>query len=120
MLRLRPVSCRRGLTLVATAVPSTVPTATPSNDASSSPTALTGSSGFVTGSTAGATGEASLHTEASVWFSWVAPSAGIVSFSTTGSAFAAAVFLVRSGVLFSFGEVSAVQRSARRCIVRTR
>ncbi len=68
------------------------PTA-PVNDAFAQATAITGSQGSVTGSTAFASRESGEPNHggsgtASVWYSWTAPDHGVVSLFTTGSSFA--------------------------------
>jgi hypothetical protein len=65
----------------------------PSNDMFASPTAISGSSGSVTGSNAFATKEtgepphAGKDGGASVWFRWTPASSGAVTFTTAGSSF---------------------------------
>ena len=65
----------------------------PVNDAFAQATAISGSQGSVTGSTAFASRESREPTHggsgaASVWYSWTAPDHGVVSLFTTGSSFA--------------------------------
>jgi hypothetical protein len=75
----------------------------PPNDNISRRTTLSGASGVVTGSTAGATAEASepsiadspgVKTNPSVWFKWTAPSTTVLTLDTTGSSFAAQLAVI--------------------------
>lgn len=67
--------------------------APPANDAFGSATAISGTSGTIAGTTAGATKEAGEPSHAgvagarSVWYSWTAPATGPVTIDTIGSAF---------------------------------
>ena len=65
----------------------------PPNDDFTNAFAITGTSGFVTGHTIGASKDSSEPAHAgdvggrSIWYRWVAPTNGFVDFQTTGSAF---------------------------------
>jgi len=71
----------------------TAASAAPANDAFATPTAISGSSGATSGSSLTATKEAGEPPHggntggASVWFRWVAPASGTVTFNTLGSGF---------------------------------
>jgi hypothetical protein len=81
-------------------------TATPTNDGAGGARRLSGRSGTVSGSTLGATGEADFLTDASVWFSWVAPSSGVLSVSSSRSAFTSQLALLSNGKLARFSQRS--------------
>ena len=67
--------------------------AAPTNDSFANATVITGVSGATSGSTVGATKESGEPNHAgnlggaSVWFNWVAPANGTVTFNTAGSGF---------------------------------
>ena len=83
------------------------------NDDFSSATAISGASGSVTGSNAGATmqtGEprpsARSSVGASVWYRWTAPSGGTATFDTTGSSFDTVLGIYTGSSVSSLSEVA--------------
>ena len=85
----------------------------PANNNFSSPTTISGASGTVSGSNAGATMEASerkpsaqSNSGASVWYKWTAPSSGTVVFDTIGSGFDTVLAVYTGSALTSLGEVA--------------
>src|SRR4051794_15478346 len=64
----------------------------PPNDSYTTPEVITGATGTVFGTRAGATAEAaevpSMPHYHSIWYAWTAPGYGIVSFDTAGTAWA--------------------------------
>ncbi|MBI3879480.1 MAG: hypothetical protein HY301_05380 [Verrucomicrobia bacterium] len=85
----------------------------PANDAFAAPQNLTGASGTFNGTTVGASKEVNEPNHstnaggASVWFTWTAPSSGVWSFDTAGSAFDTLLAVYTGNALASLVQVAA-------------